>query len=345
MTRPIDQLEPFLIGGRCQWALLRGAADNLPLLLIIQAGPGLPVIHEAQSLERTLGLEQDFVVVYWDLRGCGKSFAALMAHDTLTVQRLVDDIGDMIACLQAHFPTRALFVLGFSVGATLAAIALHAASRGVSALVAVGMDIDMPATDQSAYAFVLDTARTRNHRSALRQLRDQLGSAPVTSAKRFMIRARWLAEFGAIDRRLRYRHLLTRELGRLLRCRHYTIRDRINAVRGMQRVADCLLPELAALNLCVAVPRFDIPLFLLNGRHDNLASPLILVPFHRQLLAPRGAYIVWFEDSAHMPHYEEPERFRATLRAIRDHGHQKNLDLELAIVNARAQLSYARRTP
>jgi pimeloyl-ACP methyl ester carboxylesterase len=42
-------------------------------LLLIQQGPGLPMINEARRFERVLRLEQAFTVVYWDQRGCGRS--------------------------------------------------------------------------------------------------------------------------------------------------------------------------------------------------------------------------------------------------------------------------------
>ena len=43
------------------------------MLLLIQQGPGLPMINEARRFGHLLGLEQAFTVVYWDQRGCGRS--------------------------------------------------------------------------------------------------------------------------------------------------------------------------------------------------------------------------------------------------------------------------------
>ena len=44
-----------------------------PVLLLMQQGPGLPIINETRTYERLLGLEKDFTVVYWDQRGTGLS--------------------------------------------------------------------------------------------------------------------------------------------------------------------------------------------------------------------------------------------------------------------------------
>ena len=69
----IDSLEAIPAGGTTQWIRIRGANASNPVLLLVQQGPGLPMINEVRRFERLLGLEQDFTVVYWDQRGCGRS--------------------------------------------------------------------------------------------------------------------------------------------------------------------------------------------------------------------------------------------------------------------------------
>ena len=60
-----------------QWIRIRGADASNPVLLLIQQGPGLPMINEVRRFEHLLGLEQDFTVIHWDQRGCGRSLGAL----------------------------------------------------------------------------------------------------------------------------------------------------------------------------------------------------------------------------------------------------------------------------
>lgn len=72
----VDTLERFDFGGPPQWALIRGHSRTSPVLLWIQQGPGVSLIHEAADQQRQLHLEEQFRVVYWDQRGTGKSFGA-----------------------------------------------------------------------------------------------------------------------------------------------------------------------------------------------------------------------------------------------------------------------------
>src|SRR5262249_20251293 len=118
----LDALEQFDLGGGPQWALVRGHKRTSPVLLLVQMGPGFPIIHEAEVMERELHLEEDFRVVYWDQRGTGKSTHAANSGP-MTVETLVADVRKMIRALCERLKVRQVDVLGFSVGASLALLA------------------------------------------------------------------------------------------------------------------------------------------------------------------------------------------------------------------------------
>src|SRR6202044_3404222 len=87
----IDTLEAIEAAGTTQWIRIRGADASNPVLLLIQQGPGLPMINEARRFEHLLGLERDFTVVYWDQRGCGRSLRGQHRQEGITVEAMVAD--------------------------------------------------------------------------------------------------------------------------------------------------------------------------------------------------------------------------------------------------------------
>ena len=176
----IDTLEGVQLGGITQWIRVRGADTSNPVLLLMQQGPGLPIINEARRLEHLLQLEDAFTVVYWDQRGTGLSSPSLRKNSSrfeISVARMVDDTVTLLELLRDRFGG-ATFVAGFSFGATFAAYAAMRRPELVAALVAAGMDIDMPAAENNAYAFALDAAHQRGNRRAFRQLA-ALGPPPA----------------------------------------------------------------------------------------------------------------------------------------------------------------------
>ena len=54
----IDTLEAVQLGDTTQWIRIRGEDTANPVLLLVQQGPGLPMINEVRRFERLLGLEK-----------------------------------------------------------------------------------------------------------------------------------------------------------------------------------------------------------------------------------------------------------------------------------------------
>jgi pimeloyl-ACP methyl ester carboxylesterase len=310
----IDLREPVQLGESTQWIRIRAASTGNPPLLLVQMGPGLPMLNEAPTLGRVLSLEDDFTVIYWDQRGCGRSLRAPDASRELSLPAMVSDTERLLAMLCDRFGTPPV-VAGFSMGATIAALAAARRPDLVTALVAVGMDIDAPAADKNAYQFALEAAHARNNRTAIRQL-EAIGPPPHLEPRKFTTRARWATNFGGVRTGHTYNSEVRRLLVSLLRSPDYSIADAVRIIRGMPATQAALLPDLATLDLAHTLTRLSTPIVMAQGRHDQVAPPAAAEQYAELLEAPHKQ-LVWFEHSAHMPHLEEPERFRDLLAQVR----------------------------
>ena len=63
-------------------------------------------------------------------------------------------------------------------------------------------------------------------------------------------------------------------------------------------------------NLFEQAPRVEVPVYFLVGRYDWIVTADVAQRYFDALDAPRGKQLIWFENSGHWPHLEEPERFR-----------------------------------
>jgi pimeloyl-ACP methyl ester carboxylesterase len=283
----------------------------------MQQGPGLPIINETRGFERLLGLEKDFTVVYWDQRGTGLSSPPLRKSSNtfhIGAAQMIDDTVSMLELLHDRFGGKT-FVAGFSFGATFAAQAAVRRPDLIAALVATGMDIDIPFAENHTYDFVLNTARKRRSRRAIRQL-EKIGPPPHLDAKRFSTRARWAANYGGVTANATFNTVLRALVGSLLRSPDYSIADVIRTVRGATITQTALLPELASTDLVHTMPRLDIPIVMAQGRLDQVAPAEPAQRFYDTLTAP-DKQLVWFEKSAHTPQYDEPAKFRDLLMTVR----------------------------
>ena len=311
----IDTLESIQVGQTRQWIRIRGTDGSNPALLLIQQGPGLPMINEARRYGHLLGLEQCFTVVYWDQRGCGRSLRGPQEPAGISLEQMVADTVSVLGFLHDRFGGKTC-VAGFSFGATLAAFAAAQRPDLVQTLVATGMDIDGAAAANGAYQFALRTAKQRGSRRATRQL-EAIGPPPHLTSKQFGTRVRWASNFGGVTTGETYASLARELVSSLVRCSDYSAADIIRTVRGITATQAALLPDLASMDLTRSLPRIDVPLVMVQGRHDQVAPGESAQQYATSLQAP-SKQLIWFETSAHTPHLEEPAKFRDVLLGIRD---------------------------
>ena len=313
----IDMLEAVQLGDTTQWIRVRGEVAGDPVLLLIQQGPGLPMINEARRFEQLLGLEEHFTVIYWDQRGCGRSLRGQKDSPVVSLEQMVDDTVALLEMLRERFGAKS-FVAGFSFGATLGAYAAARRPDLVATLVAVGMDIDGVAAGHLAYDFAVANARQRGNRRATRQL-ENVGPPPHLKLDQFTTRVRWATNFGGVATNETYNSLVRRLLVSLLRSPDYSFGDLPRTVRGISATQTALLPVIATVDLVRTLPGIDVPIVLAQGRLDQVAPAEAAERYAGVLQAP-SKELVWFENSAHTPHLEEPNKFRGLLLRVRaDH--------------------------
>jgi proline iminopeptidase len=310
----INTLESLQLGDTTQWVRIRAADASNPLLLLIQQGPGLPMINEVRRFEHLLGLELGFTVVYWDQRGCGRSLRNENEQAGISVEHMVGDTVALLEVLRDRFGGKT-YVAGFSFGGTIGAYAAARRSDLVTALVAVGMDIDGAAASACAYDFALSTARQRGNRRATQQL-EAIGPPPHLNSKQFTTRVRWASNFGGVATNETYGSIARELVTSLVRSPDYPVGDVIRTVRGINATQAALLAELATLNLARTLPGIGVPVVMVQGRHDQVAPGGAAEQYFREVEAPEK-HLVWFENSAHTPHLEEPDQFGDLLTRVR----------------------------
>ena len=96
--------------------------------------------------------------------------------------------------------------------------------------------------------------------------------------------------------------------------RGYTLLEKINFWRGKARNGVSVVWD-KSLNVDVSqqVPKLDLPVYFLEGIYDYTCNYSLAKDYFEQLGAPvKGFYT--FMNSAHCPHFEEPEKTRQILQ-------------------------------
>lgn len=310
----MNTLEKITINNSEQWVLVRGEKSDAPLILHVQAGPGLPMISEADFLGKLLGLEKNYLVAYWDKRGCGKSYNKNTDPKTMSISQQADDIIECTKYLLKKYKKNKVILIGYSIGASAGLMAAAKDSSLFSQLFLVGIDIDVPKANLFALNFARSNAKARNNTKLLQKI-EALSATPITDAKKFQRRAKILTNFGGIKRGSSYNQLLMFTIKNMLFSKANALGDIPKTIKGMEFSQNAALPEFDTFNLYKKVSTVHVPVHFFQGKLDAIAPYTIARDFYNYLGAETKTFTD-FEYSAHAIQYEEPEKFVKVLNEL-----------------------------
>ncbi len=289
------------IGDVDQWVIVRGRSTENPVLVLLHGGPG----SSGTSLFRSFNaaLEDAYTVVYWDQRGAGRSYKRSIPAASMTVERFVADLDELVDRLLARFGKTKVAICGHSWGSALGVLYASRFPAKFSVYVGIGQVADMAASEAASYAFTLRQAGERGHRRALAQL-TSIGPPPHT-LKALTTQRRWLMALGgALGPNL----TLPQVIWRGMTGADASVLDLVRLLQGSAFSTRLLLSQLLELNLLRDVQSLKVPVFLALGRLDMQVVATVSAAYFDILDAPHKE-LTWFEQSGHMVPFEEPEAF------------------------------------
>jgi pimeloyl-ACP methyl ester carboxylesterase len=310
----INRLEPLQVGGIVQWVEVRGENIDNPILLFIHGGPGVAFIPLSASFQGPW--EKHFVVVQWDQRGAGKTYASNdreLQRKTMNVPQMEQDAVDVANYLRHRFRRQRIFVVGHSWGSLLGLWLAHEHPELMYAYVGVAQVISVKQNEEVAYQDALHQARVRNNQPALTALESIAPyPPPEVDPRKAQTAQGWQTELlgppASGPRFMDIRRLLLD----LVSAPQYSLTDVVGFVGGQMLSLEVLVPEVARLDLSRLGPDFHVPVFFFEGTHDPYNRPLLVQEYSRAVNAPHKE-LIWFDNSGHFPFFEEKQRFTEEL--------------------------------
>jgi pimeloyl-ACP methyl ester carboxylesterase len=292
------------LGGVDQWVMIRGENLANPPLILLHGGPGL---SETVFFRRfNAVLEKSFTVVYWDQRGAGKSFDSEAPKSSMTVDRFIADLDELVDAVRKRLGRNKVVLFGHSWGSALGVLYAVRFPEKVAAYVGSGQIGDWPAGESLSYAFALAEAERRGDRRAAKKLR-AIGPPPHTAKSLWAQRM----TLSRLEGRVSAGNMWN--LGRVvLGVPESSIFDLPKTMRGFISSIDAMWSQVSRLNLLKLAPALQIPVFFFLGRRDHWVPPETSVAYFDALIAP-AKKLVWFEESGHEPFVDEPAKFNTAM--------------------------------
>jgi pimeloyl-ACP methyl ester carboxylesterase len=297
----MDTIESLTIGGITQWISLRSDNINNPIMLFLHGGPGTAEIAWSRKAQK--GLESSFLVVNWDQRGAGRSYSRSLRKEDMNINRFIADAEELIELLLGRFGQNKIFLAGHSWGSIIGAYLAAKRPDLIRAYIGIGQVVEMERGELISYQFTLDEAKRLNNKKAIRQL-ERIGQPPYANLNEAGVQRNWLSKFHGAA----YSETLAGVMLKNISLKDTRPFDVIRFIAGAVFSLSCLEDQQNKVNILRDVPELKVPVYFCVGRRDFNTPFELVVEYAEKLQAPKKR-IIWFDHSAHLPNFEEPELF------------------------------------
>lgn len=282
-----------------------------PVLLYLHGG--MPEYFLAQKYPT--GLEDVFTMVWWEQRGSGMSYSRDIPSESLNQEQMIADTLAVTDYLRQRFGVDKVYLMAHSGGTFIGIQAAARSPERFHAYIGVAQMADQLESEQIAYDYML----TEYRRAGNKPMIAKLEAAPVTAAgvpdAYHMVRDVAMHDLGVGTMR-EMRDIVSGIILPSLACRDYTVGEKISmwAAKAKSGIAS-LFPTIIATDLTETMPEVNVPVYFLEGKYDYTCVSSVAGEYFDVLKAPvKGLYT--FEQSAHSPNFEEPEKVREII--VRD---------------------------
>ena len=303
----IAGLEKVRLGGKDQWLMLRGYHTDSPVVLYLSGGPGQSDLPFSRVMFDDLA--QHFVVVSWDQRGTGKSYASLDPTATLTLEQAVSDTVELTRYLCQRFGEEKIYLLGESWGTTLGVLAVQQHPELYHAWIGSGQMVSQRETDRRIYRDLLTLAAAEKDGALAAKLR-AYGEPPYRDTP--YANAFIFSQYGRLYRPYSppcsyLQRGSDANLGPWgIWGQEYSLVEKVNVLRGLIDMFSILYPQLQTVDFRDTVQRLEIPVYILDGKAELAARRDLALEWFEQLEAPQKQWLS-FENAAHSVAFEQFE--------------------------------------
>jgi pimeloyl-ACP methyl ester carboxylesterase len=282
------------IGGIEQCVLIRGHNTNNPILLFLHGGPGMPMMYLAHEFQGPL--EEDFTVVQWDRRGAGKTYASnIPSVESMNIRQMLDDAYELIDTLKNKYNQNKIILVGHSFGTYLGSIMVTERPDLFSEYISIGQVVDSKKTRVLQEIFVRDKAKLTGKNEILAEMNKSTNPNLEN----------WLFEFGG---ELKHSKSFFPLVWSGMFAPEYTLPEVLKVAEGSSFSSSNMKYNVLSNSIYDEIRKYQIPVFFFVGTSDYTTPYELILEYYEMIKAPKKE-IVYFENSAHFPFFEEPVKF------------------------------------
>ncbi len=302
------------IGGIQQGMFIRSKNIDNPIMLYVHGGPAFPNYFLVDKYKPNL--EENFTVCYWEQRGGGLSYNSKISIETMTFEQLANDAIEITNYLRLRFGKDKIYIMAHSGGTPIAVQAVTKAPELFSAYIGMGQITSQAESEKIAYKYMVEQYTLIGNSKALAELKKYpilANEKSYTSFFKSLFRDKALHELG-IGTMRNMKSVFSGIFIPVWTCKAYTVREKINIWVSKFKFSKKarFIDELFVMDIPSLFRKFEIPVYFFSGKYDLNVNIDLSKAYLEKLEAPvKGFYT--FDNSAHSPLFEEPEKIKKIL--------------------------------
>jgi len=284
------------LGGNVSYKIHQAKNNtNQPPLVIIHGGPGIP--H--QYLSNLSELNQNRTVIFYDQLGCGKSAMKTSDQSLWVLPRFITELEDLIKALSQKLSIQRFDLLGHSWGGSLAIEYALAHPEKIRKLILASPLISTPLWIKNAKKLLKTLPVKAQEAIQTHELAGTTDSPEYQAAKNQF-------DMQYLCRITPFPELL------MASCSEFNF-EVYQTMWGPSEFT--VTGNLKTFDRWSDLSKINLPTLITCGRFDE-ASPYLLTQAQKLI---KNSKLAIFENSAHMPHLEEPENYLKALQDFLNH--------------------------
>ncbi len=298
------------INGVKQGMFIQSKDISHPVLLILHGG--MPEFFLTEKYPT--GLEDFFTVVWWEQRGSGISFSPNIPRETMTAEQMISDTLAVTNYLRKRFGQEKIYLMGHSGGSFIGIQTAMRAPELYYAYIGQAQMSNQLKSEKLAYDYMLQQFKANGNAGMVRKLE----AAPVTMEGGVPAAYRVVRDDAMHSLGIGTIHTMDSVITGVFvpswRSPAYTFGEKANLWRGKAQAGISILWDtMVTTDLSQQVTQFAIPVYFLEGVYDYTCNYELAKDYFGKIKAPiKGFYS--FEQSAHSPVFEEPEKVHKILQ-------------------------------
>ncbi len=234
--------------------------------------------------------------------------AMIFPEESITEEQLISDTLEITNYLRNRFHQEKIYIMGHSGGSFFGIQVAAQHPELYSAYIGEAQMVYQLESEKLAYDFMLREFMANGNT----EMRQKLEAAPVTMENGTPLEYLAIRDVAMhsleIGTTRDMKSIVTGLLLPSLTFRGYTFAEKVNMWRGKARNGVSVVWDTnLRTDLRQQVTHFDLPIYFLEGIHDYTCNYALAKDYFTKIEAPVKAFYT-FEDSAHSPVFEEPDK-------------------------------------